>query len=334
MNARILCAAAAAALTGLAAPAAHATAPGANGQIVFDRNDGRQTDLFTILPDGTGLARLTRTPAWEEKAEWSADGRRIAFGSSTPSGSRSEIVSIAADGSDRRAVTSFGSVSAAPTWSPGGQLAFFTLRDFAPPAENEPPPPAELYSINADGTGPARLTHDTQIQTDPQWSPDGSTIAYSRWCAVRGQPGVFDLGVAAINIDGTNRRTLLPCLARRDIASFNWSPDGTRLVLEIAAARPSGRAPHTRQSDLAIVNADGSGLRRLTRTAALETNPVWSPNGQFIAFTSDRASRRRKQERNGKAFELYTMRTDGSGIQRLTFNHIPDLHPDWQRLPS
>jgi TolB protein len=334
MNARILCAATAAALTGLAAPAAHATSPGANGRIVFDRNDGRQTDLFTILPDGSALTRLTRTRAWEEKAEWSADGLRIAFGSSTPSGAQGEIVSMAADGSDRRAVTRFGSISAAPSWAPGGQLAFFTLRDFAPPSGNEPPPPAELYSINADGTGSTRLTHDKQIQTDPQWSPDGSTIAYSQWCAVRGQPGVFDLGVAAIDVAGTHKRTLLPCQARRDIASFNWSPDGTRLVLEYVTASPSGRTPHTRQSDLAIVNADGSGLRRLTRTAALETNPVWSPDGQFIAFTSDRASKRRKQERNGSAFELYTMRTDGSAIRRLTFNHVPDLHPDWQRLPG
>jgi TolB protein len=237
---------------------------------------------------------------------------------------------MAADGGDRRAVTRFGSVSAAPSWAPGGQLAFFTLRDFP---MGDDPPPAEIYSVNGDGTGAARLTHDQQIQTDPQWSPDGRTIAYSQWCAVRGQPGVFDLGVAAIDVDGSHKRTLLPCLARRDIASFNWSPDGTKLVLEFVTASPSGRTPHTRQSDLAIVNADGSGLRRVTRTAALETNPVWSPDGRLIAFTSDRASQARQQERNGKAFELYTMRTDGSAIRRLTFNHVPDLHPDWQRLP-
>jgi Tol biopolymer transport system component len=331
MKPRILCAAAVAGLTGLAAPPAHATFAGVNGRIVFDRGDGRQTDLFTILPDGSGLARLTRTRAWEEKAEWSSDGGRIAFGSSTPSGARSEIVSIAADGSDRRAVTRFGSISAAPSWAPGGQLAFFTLRDFAPPAGDEPPPPAELYTI--DGTRLSRLTHDKRIQTDPQWSPDGATIAYSQWCAVRGQPGVFDLGVRAMDADGSHDRVLMPCRARRDIASFNWSPDGTRLVLEIATGSPSGRTPHTRQSDLAIVGADGSGLRRLTRTAALETNPVWSPDGRLVAFTSDRAASGRRQERNGSAFELYTMRTDGRAVRRLTFNHVPDLHPDWQRLP-
>jgi TolB protein len=335
MNRRILVAvgvAAAAALTA-AAPAARATFPGANGRIVFERDNGRQTDLFTVLPDGTGLTRLTRTRASEEKPEWSPDGARIAFGASTPSGSRGEIVTIAADGSDRRAVTRFGSISAAPSWAPGGRIAFFTVRDFAPASGDEAPPPAEVYTSNADGTSPARLTRDRRIQTDPEWSPDGTTITYSQWCAVRGQPGVFDLGVAAMNADGTHRRVILPCQARRDIASFNWSPDGTRLVLEIATGRPSGRTPRTRQSDLAIVNADGSGLRRLTRTAALETNPVWSPDGQLIAFTSDRASTARRQERNGRAFDLYTMRADGTAIRRLTSNGAGDLHPDWQRLP-
>jgi Tol biopolymer transport system component len=318
-------------LAGVAAPAAHATFPGTNGRIVFERNDGRQTDLFTILPDGSGLRRLTQTRAWEEKAEWSPDGGRIAFGSSTPDGSRSEIETVAADGGDRRRVTRFGSVSAAPSWAPGGQLAFFTLRDFPAPTGDGPPPPAELYTT--DGTTATRLTHDRQIQTDPEWSPDGRTIAYTRWCAVRGRPGVFDLGLSAMNADGSANRTLLPCEARRDIASLNWSPDGTELVLEIASAHPSGRTPHTRQSDLAIVNADGSGLHRLTRTPDLETNPVFSPDGAFIAFTSDRASARRHQERNGRAFELYTMRTDGTGVRRLTHNRAPDLHPDWQRLP-
>jgi TolB protein len=150
---------------------------------------------------------------------------------------------------------------------------------------------------------------------------------------VHGQPGAFDLGIAAMDADGTHKRTLVPCRPDPEPTSFNWSPDGTRLVLEVATARPSGRTPRTRQSDLAIVDADGSGLVRLTRTAALETNPVWSPDGRFIAFTSDRASHARHQERNGDAFELYTMRSDGSAIRRLTADHTGDLHPDWQRLP-
>jgi Tol biopolymer transport system component len=61
------------------------------------------------------------------------------------------------------------------------------------------------------------------------------------------------------------------------------------------------------EASLFISNADGSGERALTQ-GALDYNPAWSPDGKWIAFTS---------ERNGSA-DLYRIRTDGSGLERLT----------------
>ena len=58
--------------------------------------------------------------------------------------------------------------------------------------------------------------------------------------------------------------------------------------------------------------------------------PAVSPDGRSIAFTSDRHKRKGELERNGPAFELYTMRTDGTHVRRLTHNRVPDLHPSWQ----
>jgi TolB protein len=231
-------------------------------------------------------------------------------------------------------LTSFGSTSSAPTWSPDGRIGYFTLRDFpAPSSDEDPPPPAELYSMTHDGGDQRRLTNDTQIQTDAEWSPDGSMIAYSQWRAVPGQPGVFDIGLSLMNRDGTNQRPLLATSAKRDIATQSWSPDGTRIVVELISAHPSGRSPRSRQSDIAVINAGGTGLRRLTRTAALEAEPVWSPDGTRIAFASDRHVKHgRHLDRNGPAFEIYTMRPDGTDIRRLTHNNVSDLHPDWQPL--
>jgi Tol biopolymer transport system component len=118
------------------------------------------------------------------------------------------------------------------------------------------------------------------------------------------------------------------------VLNANWSPDGTRIVFEIASANPPGNTGGSRrQSDIAVMNADGTGVRRLTRTPALETNPVWSPDGRLIAFTGDRHVRRGKRERWGPDFELYVMRANGSHIRRLTRNSLPDLVPDWQPLP-
>src|ERR1700687_309770 len=61
------------------------------------------------------------------------------------------------------------------------------------------------------------------------------------------------------------------------------------------------------QSSLFVSNADGSGEQKLTE-GSLDYNPVWSPDGQWIVFTS---------ERNGSA-DLYRMHPDGSAVERLT----------------
>jgi TolB protein len=333
MRRSTLAAVVATAAAGLAAPPAHATFPGQNGRISFQRDTGRQADLLTVRPDGTGVRRLTRTRTWEEHAEWSADGRRLAYARSAPDGEPADIWTMDADGGDRRAVTAFGSVSLAPTWSPTGSIAYFSLKDFPAPGPDDPPPPAELYATDPDGTT-RRLTRDRRIQTDATFSPDGSTLAYSQWKAVKGQPGVFDIGISLMDADGTDRRALLAANGRRDAVTQSFSPDGTRIVFELVTARPPGRRRGERQSDLAIVNVDGSGMRRLTRTAALETTPVWSPDGTRIAFASDRHAKGRDLQRHGPASEIYTMRADGGDVQRLTHNTVPDSRPDWQPLPA
>src|SRR5262249_56598138 len=132
---------------------------GRNGLLVFQRPAGDQIDLYTTRADGAGQRRLTRTAAWEEKAEWSPDGERLAFARSKPSGDPTEIATMSASGRDLRVLTHFGSTSQAPTWSPGGRLAYFSLRDFpAPASPDDPPPPAELYSMAGDGSDQKRLT--------------------------------------------------------------------------------------------------------------------------------------------------------------------------------
>src|SRR5215211_2922913 len=80
----------------------------------------------------------------------------------------------------------------------------------------------------------------------------------------------------------------------------SWSPDGRQLVFQ------SQRQGNT---TLYIINADGTGERRLTRTAyGDDTHPAWSPDGQTILFDSSRDG----------TWHLYTIRPDGTGEQRLT----------------
>src|SRR5258708_32250131 len=61
------------------------------------------------------------------------------------------------------------------------------------------------------------------------------------------------------------------------------------------------------ESSLFVSNADGNGEQKVTE-GSLDYDPVWSPDGQWIVFTS---------ERDGSA-DLYRMRPDGSGVEPLT----------------
>ena len=80
----------------------------------------------------------------------------------------------------------------------------------------------------------------------------------------------------------------------------SWSPDGRQLVFE------SARHGNT---TLYIINADGTGERRLTSTGyGDDTHPAWSPDGRTILFDSSRDG----------AFHLYTIHPDGTDERRLT----------------
>jgi TolB protein len=304
----------------LAVPAG-ATHPGTNGNLLFERPTQDGANLFSVAPDGSGLTRLTNRKGIEGDASWSPNGSKIAFVCvKNPETGPVEICVINADGSGFQRLTRHRGFSIAPAWSPDGTKIVY--------ATDARGPRLRLYVMNADGSGKQRLTRNRKgtDYTDPQWSPDGATIAFAIT-----KPGetrrAFDSSIALIDaVDGGNRRRLTPRRGRDEL-NPNWSPDGASIAFEV------NKLFDVRQSDIWLMNADGSGKRRLTETKFYETNPVFSPDGTRIAFTGDRGNRNLSQRRLGRGFELYTMAADGSNLTRVTDNRRPDLFPDWQPLP-
>ena len=101
------------------------------------------------------------------------------------------------------------------------------------------------------------------------------------------------------------------------------------VAVELMAAEPN-RIFYTRfgpaKADLFISKADGSDERPLLPSTGLDYNPSWSPDGQWIAFTS---------ERNGSA-DLYRVKPDGTALERLTGNPAYEdqaaFSPDSQQI--
>ncbi|MGE0125184.1 MAG: hypothetical protein AB7U25_19840 [Vicinamibacterales bacterium] len=93
-----------------------------------------------------------------------------------------------------------------------------------------------------------------------------------------------------------------------------WSPDGRRVVFASNRAHYEGAAPEggTADLDLWVVNADGSGRRRLTSDPGNDADPVWEPDGQSVVFSSDRDSRG----------DLYRLRLDTGATTRLTTHYV------------
>ena len=80
-------------------------------------------------------------------------------------------------------------------------------------------------------------------------------------------------------------------------------------------------------NEIFAVNANGSGLVRLTRSGASDSNPTWSPDGRRVAFESNRHGDRRSYHDS----DVYVMDANGSRVREVTFSNRFDGDPAWSR---
>ena len=264
-------------------------------------------EVYAMDADGNGARNLTQHPAKDVHPAWSPDGRRIAFASRRDG--NSEIYVMNADGSGKRNLTRSRASDDFPTWSPDGRrIAFLRVRVHSPTL---PPGPGvhrwytyQLYVVNADGSGLRRLTRNPTEKYPLVWSPDARTIYFGRYL---------------VSADGSGARRL----PYKALTAAVWSPDGRRIAF--ARKPPRCRRPgppcYSSHTDIYVMNADGSGTRKLTHNARYNAEPAWSPDGRKIAFRSTRNGNR----------DIYVMNADGSGKQNLTRHPARDGSPSWSR---
>ncbi len=327
MPARVLAAALCPVLAGLIAASAGATAPGTNGALIWQRESRTSPPrLWVASPDGSGARQVFaggRNRGEVEGAFSPADPSVVVFTrvARTPFSEDLYRGDLATGAVTR--LTRASSADLAPAFSPdGARLAYWAAPRPRRPDPARPAPPERIHLMAPDGTADVAITSPGRRSIDPDWSPDGTRIAYVE-ARLDGPRRLPRNRLMVMNADGSSPVALTE-YGGGDEINPKWMPDGRTIVFELL--QPGGS-----RSDVMAIDAQGGPTRPILATAAWETNPVPSPDGTRIAFTSDRD--RRGRYRLGPGFELYTMAVDGTDVRRVTTNRRPDIWPDWQRLP-
>ena len=164
---------------------------------------------------------------------------------------------------------------------------------------------AEIYVMDADGGNQENLTNHPASDTQPDWSPDGTKIAF---CSRR------DGGVSQIHVmDADGKNVIRLTDGRGQKRHPDWSPDGRKIAFSV-----DDLADH-----IAVMDADGRNREKLEDEARY---PSWSPDGKQIAFVSFR---------DGLS-EIYVISVGGQGRKRVTHDLEPKFNssfsPDGRRI--
>jgi Tol biopolymer transport system component/DNA-binding winged helix-turn-helix (wHTH) protein len=317
-------------------------------QIVFNSNrENENLDVYIMNVDGSDVRQLTNWLSDEEAFPdcWSADGTQIFF-ASTQSG-KDNVYTMNVEPYAPKAFLAASTENIhLPRYSTDGSRVIFQVENedktgeirvmdaatkkilsviktqspdgypkFSPDGssivfQDRINGNSEICLTRADGSGGVQdLTNDPARDVKPAWSPDGSEIVFSS-----NRDGNFEaFQLYVMNADGSNQHRVYYSDAMSVDAS--WSPDGRELIFtndkedgrtgnfEIFAVEPETTAPE----------------RRLTFRPGYDINPSYSPDGTRIAFVS---------LADGNP-EIYMMRSDGSGLVRVTRNKADDTEPSW-----
>lgn len=209
--------------------------------------------------------RLTELAGREGNASISPDGQYIVYGRSI--NGQWDIFWQRVGGSNPRNLTDHPANDGDPAFSPNGeQIAFYSARNGG-----------GIYVMGATGENPIRVADGGR---DPSWSPDGKEIVYSTILA--NVLSRFTLGgeLWVVNVASREKRRLE---AGADAVQPSWSPNGHRIAFW--GVRDGSKR------DIWTIPAQGGTPVPVTNDEFDDANPVWSGDGRWLYFTSNRNGR-------------------------------------------
>jgi TolB protein len=244
-------------------------------------------------------------------ASWSADGSRVAFHKRLPA-----APPVWRPTFSRSAAYEMTMTGLMPAFSPTGDRFVMTGR---PPNPGRPFGSSIVVAASGTDKGDVVYKDDARNVLAPQWTPRGDAIIFgvgvfnaffngfdARFLKA-GERAEGGAQIAMINSDGTGYRELT---SGSENSSFpSMAPDGKRFVYR--SFDPSG------VSGLKIMNLESKAVTVLT--TGYDNFPLWSPRGDLIMFS----------RRAGGAYEIWTVKPDGSGAKKLTAARGNDSHQGW-----
>ena len=283
-------------------------------QMLFHRDVGRGWPPHRGWDSRDARFRLLRTGIFPS---WSPAGDRYVSNDRTAGMMHNSIVLFDASGSRQATVFTHPEKNAlAPDWSRAHGRIAFALGEFFQNATGGSGK-ADIATIQPDGSDLRILTGGEANYGFPSWSRDGRHIVFRDAGRQRSRIVVLDLASGG-------SRTILEGAAHYNFTS--WSPTDDRIAFTANI--------DDRDSDIYSVRADGSSLRRLTAAPGNDAHQAWSPDGQWIAFTTAREGFKDEAvlyPGNPQPYgEIAVMRADGTDLRMLTDNPFEDGSPAWK----
>ncbi len=245
---------------------------GADAQAVVSSPDGRRiayvtTDgLYIMNTDGEWRTQLLAQTGLTDLS-WSPDGEKIVYSALDVEANDANIHTIDVATGEVRTLTDNQDLNVSPSYSPDGRKIAFVKIFPGPTVTN-----VEIYVMNADGSNVVRVTEDDYwYDWDPTWTPDSQRILYDS------ERNAY-YGLFTVKPDGTDIQHFYTP-NDKSLRFPDFSPDGDR----VAAAYWS----FSTDWEIAVLNADGTGLVRITSNDWLSFDPAWMKRMDGVPVSAD-----------------------------------------------
>lgn len=252
-----------------------------------DISDG---DLLVVADaDGSNERDIAYFDVWNSTCyfsrpfAWSPDGSQLVYQSNDGKDEFDwDLHVIDADGSNDRVVVSTDEAEIDPHWSPtGDRIAFTRTNEVCRGAANEEGERQDIFSVATDGSDERQLTDHPMGDHSPEWSPDGTRIAFVSVRDDTSDPdnGPYTSEVYAMDADGSEELRLTDDVMRDE--HLSWSPNGRWIAF--GAACDDDKCDW--DPEIKKVRANGRRTVPLTdNKKSGEWYPEWSPDGRWIAY--------------------------------------------------